>query len=77
MLVAIVLARPLDDLVVGEGARRLADQALLVSEFEVHGRGTLSDATLPGLMAPETRYARSGELHIAYQVVGEGPIDLV
>ncbi len=28
-------------------------------------------------MAPETRYARSGEIHIAYQVVGEGPIDLV
>jgi class 3 adenylate cyclase/alpha-beta hydrolase superfamily lysophospholipase len=28
-------------------------------------------------MAPETRYARSGEVHIAYQVVGDGPIDLV
>jgi class 3 adenylate cyclase len=28
-------------------------------------------------MAPETRYARSGEIHIAYQVVGEGPIDLL
>jgi pimeloyl-ACP methyl ester carboxylesterase len=28
-------------------------------------------------MAPETRYARSGELHIAYQVVGDGPVDLV
>ncbi len=28
-------------------------------------------------MAPETRYARSGELHIAYQVVGDGPMDLV
>jgi pimeloyl-ACP methyl ester carboxylesterase len=28
-------------------------------------------------MAPETRYARSGELHIAYQVVGEGSMDLV
>lgn len=27
--------------------------------------------------APETRYARSGELTIAYQVVGEGPLDLV
>jgi len=26
---------------------------------------------------PETRYARSGELHIAYQVVGSGPFDLV
>lgn len=28
-------------------------------------------------MAPETRYAHSGELNIAYQVVGDGPIDLV
>src|SRR5438309_11252950 len=28
-------------------------------------------------MAPETRYARSGDLHIAYQVVGDGPIDLI
>ena len=27
--------------------------------------------------APETQYARSGDLHIAYQVLGEGPIDLV
>ena len=28
-------------------------------------------------MQPETHYARSGDLHIAYQVVGEGPGDLV
>jgi class 3 adenylate cyclase len=27
--------------------------------------------------APKTRYARSGDLQIAYQVVGDGPIDLV
>jgi class 3 adenylate cyclase len=26
---------------------------------------------------PETRYARSGELRIAYQIVGSGPLDLV
>jgi pimeloyl-ACP methyl ester carboxylesterase len=26
---------------------------------------------------PETRYAKSGELNIAYQVVGEGPFDLI
>jgi pimeloyl-ACP methyl ester carboxylesterase/class 3 adenylate cyclase len=26
---------------------------------------------------PETRYARSGDVYIAYQVVGEGPFDLV
>ncbi len=28
-------------------------------------------------MLPETRYARSGEVNIAFQVVGEGPLDLV
>jgi class 3 adenylate cyclase len=28
-------------------------------------------------MPPDTRYARSGEVHIAYQVVGDGPIDLL
>src|SRR5437879_1012811 len=28
-------------------------------------------------MRPETRYARSGEVNIAYQVVGDGPFDLV
>jgi pimeloyl-ACP methyl ester carboxylesterase len=26
---------------------------------------------------PQTRYARSGDLRIAYQVVGEGPLDIV
>lgn len=26
---------------------------------------------------PETRYAKSGDVHIAYQVVGSGPVDLV
>jgi class 3 adenylate cyclase len=29
------------------------------------------------LVAAETRYARAGDLHIAYQVVGDGPIDLL
>ena len=28
-------------------------------------------------MQPETRYAKSGDVHIAYQVLGEGPPDLV
>ncbi len=28
-------------------------------------------------MTPETKYAKSGDVHIAYQVVGDGPIDLV
>jgi class 3 adenylate cyclase/pimeloyl-ACP methyl ester carboxylesterase len=28
-------------------------------------------------MVPETKYARSGDLHIAYQVIGDGPLDLL
>jgi class 3 adenylate cyclase len=28
-------------------------------------------------MAPETRYARSGDLHIAYQTYGAGPLDIL
>jgi pimeloyl-ACP methyl ester carboxylesterase len=35
-------------------------------------------ATSEGAMAmPVTRYAKSGDIHIAYQVFGSGPIDLV
>ena len=26
---------------------------------------------------PVTRYAKSGDVHVAYQVFGEGPINLV
>ena len=26
---------------------------------------------------PETRYAKSGDVNIAYQVLGDGPLDLV
>jgi class 3 adenylate cyclase len=29
------------------------------------------------IMQPQTRYAKSAGVHIAYQVVGEGPVDLV
>lgn len=28
-------------------------------------------------MPPETRYAKTGDIHIAYQVFGDGPIDIV
>jgi class 3 adenylate cyclase/alpha-beta hydrolase superfamily lysophospholipase len=28
-------------------------------------------------MRPETRFAKSGDVHIAYQVVGDGPLDIV
>ena len=29
------------------------------------------------MIRPETKYARSGDVHIAYQVIGDGPIDIV
>ena len=29
------------------------------------------------MVASETRYARSGEVHVAYQVLGDGPVDIV
>jgi hypothetical protein len=36
-----------------------------------------SPPRLPAVEIPETRYARSGDVSIAYQVFGEGPFDLV
>jgi class 3 adenylate cyclase len=29
------------------------------------------------MLEPETRYARNGDVHLAYQVTGEGPLDLL
>jgi hypothetical protein len=31
----------------------------------------------PADLVPETKYAKAGDLSIAYQVAGSGPIDLV
>src|SRR6516164_1731741 len=31
----------------------------------------------PSLIPPETHYAKSGDVHIAYQVTGSGPFDLI
>src|SRR5271155_2975952 len=36
-----------------------------------------ADTLSASAMAPTTRYAGSGEVSIAYQVVGDGPIDLL
>lgn len=30
-----------------------------------------------GAVVPETKYVKSGDVHIAYQVLGQGPIDLI
>jgi hypothetical protein len=36
----------------------------------IHAQGTFS-------ARPETRYAQSGDVHLAYQVFGDGDLDLV
>ena len=33
--------------------------------------------TTVGRDVPDTRYTTTGDVHIAYQVVGDGPLDLV
>src|SRR5262249_34935406 len=39
--------------------------------------GTRGRRRVSGMNVPETQYARSGDMHIAYQVVGGGPFDLL
>ena len=48
---------------------------LLHTLSRVHSHNTAQWATIVAI--PETHYAKSGDIRIAYQVVGNGPIDLV
>ena len=47
------------------------------SGFFLAGRPATGGQSYPDIVIPETRYARAGDLHIAYQVLGEGPVDVV
>src|SRR4051794_33909456 len=40
-------------------------------------RPSSSEAARGSMSAPRTRYAKSGDTSIAYQTVGDGPVDLV
>jgi pimeloyl-ACP methyl ester carboxylesterase len=53
----------------GRPAVEREDQPRAISERATPARSLTA--------APETRFAKSGDIHIAYQVVGEGPFDLV
>jgi pimeloyl-ACP methyl ester carboxylesterase/DNA-binding CsgD family transcriptional regulator len=41
------------------------------------GAGSLPITPYIGAVRPQTLYAKSGDVSVAYQVIGEGPIDLV
>jgi pimeloyl-ACP methyl ester carboxylesterase/DNA-binding winged helix-turn-helix (wHTH) protein/class 3 adenylate cyclase len=65
----------------GERAARTADPADAHEqrrEIDSGARSLVDDEFPPALMrVPETKYAQSGEVNIAYQVIGDGPLDLV
>lgn len=50
-------------------------EALRATEAPADDAGGVTQPVVP--VAPEVRYARSGRVNIAYQVVGDGPVDLV
>ena len=56
-----------------------AEYNLLSGAFDRDGisRRDLRDAKMDNFALPVTRYALSGDVSIAYQVMGDGPIDLV
>src|SRR5688572_32031041 len=51
---------------------------LLIPRAGVRGpHGVVARRSYAGLVTPETRYARAGDVHVAYQLLGEGPVDVV
>ena len=63
---------------------QLSGRSLLAAEFQVRRlplplemQQDSARCRLIKIMQPETRYAKSGDYSIAYQAVGDGPIDLV
>ena len=65
-----------------ETAHRRGYRFIAPVALEMHSRAHPPSAVMPlsgpsALAVPETHYARSGDINIAYQVIGGGPIDLV
>ncbi|MBK8100255.1 MAG: alpha/beta fold hydrolase [Planctomycetes bacterium] len=67
---AAVVARALHK----DAAARFPTARELLQQLEA---ATTAVPTTAGSPVPEVRYARSGDVNIAYQVFGDGPIDLV
>jgi pimeloyl-ACP methyl ester carboxylesterase len=53
------------------------DKPVRPVRFRALAHGSAKDGHFFGMDVPETRYARSGDVSIAYQVFGEGPFDVV
>lgn len=57
------------------GLRDRAPFAALGLPATIHGASRDNDAVIPEL--PVTQFARNGDAHLAYQVVGDGAVDLL
>jgi pimeloyl-ACP methyl ester carboxylesterase len=62
---------------IGDAERRVLRNVPRRGYLLVTPAGTKAQARPSTRPVPETRYARSGNVHIAYQVTGEGPVDIV
>src|SRR2546425_1933604 len=64
-----------------EPKRKRKNRNRWLSSLSIPARGLRCETTLRILgappMTPEIKYALSGDVHIAYQIVGNGPTDLV
>lgn len=58
--------------------KRLADSTEPASiETRVLNKSSKPITRITGDLKPETKYAKSGDVNIAYQVMGDGPVDLI
>src|SRR2546423_7124064 len=53
------------------------DEALQTEILRDAAPGRAPRTGITADLRPETRYAKSGDINIAYQVLGDGPVDLV
>jgi pimeloyl-ACP methyl ester carboxylesterase/class 3 adenylate cyclase len=53
------------------------DNELGTKILQSHQPGETQTARITADARPKTKYARSGDINIAYQVIGDGPVDLV
>ncbi len=74
---APALDRVIDRCLAKDPARRFASARELEVALLQLGRATAAPRARVEHPPAETRYARSGDVNIAYQVVGDGPFDLV
>ncbi len=64
--------------------RRLLDEALKIAPqpatvelYETIRAGNIPPASQPAFTVPEIHYVPSGDVHIAYQTLGDGPVDVL